>query len=315
MSTAVHVDTDLGGDPDDVAALGYLLASPQAEVVGVTTTDDPHGRRAAYVREVLRLAGRDDVPVAVGAAAALCRERPSGRIADAARYWPGVAETAVARGDPAAAVQLLDRAVGTGARLLAIGPWTNLALLERAAPGRLARADVVVMGGWAGPPPDGYPRWDAARDWNVACDVEAARTVIERAGRLTVVGLAVTALVHLRRADLPRLRRLGPLGELIAAQALEYAGDEDRATLADGHPGLPADLLNFHHDPLAAAVSLGWPGAGIARVALRPVVDDGVLRLERSPSGRPVDLVVDVDGPGFTEHWLSTLERLPPAGR
>src|SRR5680860_102552 len=67
----VHLDTDFAGDTDDAAALVMLLGRPDAELVGITTTADPDGVRAGYVRYVLGLAGRDDIPVATGAGASL----------------------------------------------------------------------------------------------------------------------------------------------------------------------------------------------------------------------------------------------------
>jgi purine nucleosidase len=69
----VHLDTDLGGDPDDACALAMLLGWPDVEVVGVTTTIDPDGRRAGCVAELLEIAGRSDIPVVAGAEAWLPR--------------------------------------------------------------------------------------------------------------------------------------------------------------------------------------------------------------------------------------------------
>src|SRR6266496_3167863 len=45
----IHLDTDLGGDPDDTCALAMLLGWPGVELVGITTTIDPGGRRAGCV--------------------------------------------------------------------------------------------------------------------------------------------------------------------------------------------------------------------------------------------------------------------------
>ena len=64
----VHLDTDFAGDTDDACALAYLLARDDVDLVGVTTVADADGRRAAYARYFLELAGRPDVPVAAGAA-------------------------------------------------------------------------------------------------------------------------------------------------------------------------------------------------------------------------------------------------------
>ena len=216
-----------------------------------------------------------------------------------------------------AALDLLAGSVAAGAVVVGIGPATTLAHLERRSPGALRDAHVVLMGGWVEQPPAGFPPWQAARDWNVTCDPVAATEVRRAAGRLTVVPLAVTAQVHLRDRDLPRLRAAGPVGRLMAAQAEAYRDDRGKTALALAHPGLPDDLANFHHDPLAVAVATGWPGVTVETTTLRPVPGDVVGRMERTaasdPAGRLVDLVVGVDGPAFAEHWLRTVEALPRA--
>jgi hypothetical protein len=52
MAVRVHVDTDLGDDPDDLSALAYLLARLDVDLVGVTTVDDPDGWRADLARDL-----------------------------------------------------------------------------------------------------------------------------------------------------------------------------------------------------------------------------------------------------------------------
>jgi purine nucleosidase len=304
-----HLDTDLAGDPDDVAALCYLLARHDVELTGVTTVDDPGGRRAGYAGEVLRLAGRTDPPVAAGAESSLTTGLPSGGPPPGPPYWPTMVPAAPGRID--AALDLIAASVSAGALVVGIGPATTLALLERRSPGALRDAHVVLMGGWVDRPGDGLPPWGPEDDWNVTCDVVAATEVRAAAGRLTVVPLAVTAQVHLRGRDLPRLRAAGALGRLMAAQAEAYRDDAGKAALAAAHPGLPDDLANFHHDPLAAAVAAGWHGVTVETLHLRTVAGDPSARLERVPAGRPggrpVELVVGVDGPAFGEHWLRTV--------
>ena len=41
----VHLDTDLGGDIDDLCALAMVLNWPAIELAGVTTVSDDGGRR------------------------------------------------------------------------------------------------------------------------------------------------------------------------------------------------------------------------------------------------------------------------------
>jgi len=42
----IHLDTDLGGDLDDLCALALLLARPDVDLVGVTTVADAPATRA-----------------------------------------------------------------------------------------------------------------------------------------------------------------------------------------------------------------------------------------------------------------------------
>ena len=301
----VHVDTDVAGDPDDVAALCYLLARPDVEIRGITTVDDPGGLRAGYAAEVLRLAGRDAVPLAAGAEASLTTGRPCGGPPPGPPYWS--AEATPRPGPLEAALDLLAASAAAGAVVVGIGPATTLALLERRSPGALGDTHVVLMGGWVEQPAAGLPAWGPQRDWNVVCDPVAAREVRAAAGRLTVVPLAATAQVHLRDRDLPRLRASGPVGDLMARQAEAYRDDQGKRALGRAHAELPDDLANFHHDPLAAAVAAGWDGVTIEETYLRTVAAEHG-RLERvgpdDPGARAVDLVVGVDGPAFAAHWL-----------
>jgi inosine-uridine nucleoside N-ribohydrolase len=151
------------------------------------------------------------------------------------------------------------------------------------------------------------PAWGAERDFNVQWDTTAARIVAETAGDLTLVTLADTLRTHLREADLPRLREAGPLGELMARQALAYAEDRGHRRLGRAHDGLPDDLLLFLHDPLACAVAVGWDGCRTDSMPLAPSMSSGVLSFVPDDAGRPVTVVTDVDGPAFTQRWLAAV--------
>jgi inosine-uridine nucleoside N-ribohydrolase len=301
----IHLDTDLGGDTDDACALAMLLGWPGVELVGITTTIDPGGRRAGLVAHCLQLAGRDDIPVAAGAEVSMTTLRCPGAIPDDPRYWPSAIPPRPS--PPGAAPDLLDRSIQQGATVVAIGPWTNLALLEIARPGRLGRVPVVVMGGWTQPPAAGLPAWGPEMDWNVQCDTRAAQ-ILAVTTRLTLVTLPATLRAHLRAADLPRLGASGPLGALLARQAEAHAEDHQMAELGRAHAGLPDDLVNFQYDPVACAVAVGWKGAVVRELRLRPVLDGEVLRFQPDQDGRLMPVVIDVDGASFTDTWLRTVE-------
>ncbi|MGB3331107.1 MAG: hypothetical protein WBA46_19255, partial [Thermomicrobiales bacterium] len=87
----MHLDTDLGGDIDDLCALALLLRWPGAEpveVTGITIVGETDGQRTGMTRQALAIAGRPDIPVAAGASTADgWYPYPLG-LPEASRYWP-----------------------------------------------------------------------------------------------------------------------------------------------------------------------------------------------------------------------------------
>jgi purine nucleosidase len=299
----VHLDTDLGSDTDDLCALVMLLGWPGAELTGVTTCTDPGGRRAGMTAWALALAGRSDVPVAAGAEGTLAEPMVPFELPD---YWP---EPIRSRPSPTGqALGLLAAAAEAGATVVAVGPFTNLAQLEAARPGLLARTRVVVMGGHLPAAPAGLPPQGPDDDFNLQQDHLAAHIVLERCDPV-VVPLAATVQVWLRAAHLPRLRAAGPLGALLADQGEAHARDQGTTGLGRSWPGLPDDLLNFHHDPLACAVALGWEGVTVEEVPVRLEAGGGRLRMATQAGARPLRVVTGVDGRGFEAAWLAAVER------
>ena len=303
----LHVDTDFAGDTDDACAIAMLLGWPGVDIVGITTTADPDGRRAGYLAYLLDLAGRDDIPIAAGGPFSLTRGLPMGEPADHQRFWGVPVEPRPS--PPGAALDLLAASVEMGATILAIGPWTNLAAL----PGGTGAAPVVAMGGWVQPPAPDLPPWGPEMDWNVQCDPDAAVTLLQRS-ELTLATLPATMRAHLRAADLPRLAASGPVGALLARQGLAHGREHRMAELGAAYAGLPDDLLNFQYDPVAAAVAVGWSGATLATERLVPVREGGMLRFAPDPAGYPVRVLVDIDGPAFAETWLIAVEAVAMGG-
>lgn len=301
----LHIDTDIGGDTDDLCALAMVLGWPDAEVVAVTTVAEEAGRRAGYARYALDLAGRSDIPVFAGADVALGRYREPPTYPDEARYWPQPITPRPAPHDLALAA--LARSIEAGATVVAIGPFTNLALLERRSPGILRSANLVLMGGSVFPIRAGYPAWGNEWDYNIQVDVESAQAVLE-ASHPTLVPLTVTLETALREADLPALHRGGPLARLLARQAEAFAADERMAErLGRTHIGLPDDLVNFQHDALACAVALGWGGVELRDVRLRYDIEGGFLHEREAADGVPVRLVTAVDAAAFAQVWLRAI--------
>ena len=248
----LHLDTDIGGDIDDLCALAMVLNWPDVDLLAVTTNQDNSGSRAGYARYALRLAGREDMPVAAGADASLDCYRLYPGLPNEAAYWPEPIPPAPGPLD--AALDLLQRSIEQGAIIVAIGAYTNLALLEQRSPGILRSAKLVLMGGYVFPPRAGFPAWGNDMDWNVQNDIGSAQIVIERSNPL-LVPLTVTVETALRRAHLPALRQAGPLAQLIARQAeafaIEYGNEAQYGQTCAGsarrHHQLPARSARLRH--------------------------------------------------------------------
>jgi inosine-uridine nucleoside N-ribohydrolase len=302
----LHLDTDIGGDLDDLCALAMVLQWPDTELVGVTTVADDRGRRAGYARYALDLAGHSDVPVAAGGDIAMGIYEPTPGLPVEADYWP--ASVRPHPGEIDEALDLLETSIEQGAIVAAIGPYTNLALLEQRSPGILARTELYLMGGLVYAVPEGFPPLINEMDCNVQLDAASSLAVFERA-RPTVIPGTVTMQTWLRRSYLPTLRAGGSLANLIANQAETFARDEDYETVfGQAYSGLPDDFINFLHDPLACAVALGWrEGVMIETVPLGFQVEDGLVVERPAENGIPTPLVTEVDGQAFGELWLETV--------
>ena len=302
--TRIHLDTDIAGDTDDLCALAMMLNWPDAELVAVTTTSDQSGYRAACVHAALRLAGRDDIPIAAGADGSLSGYYMHPAIPAPERYWPEV--KAPMPSSPGAALDVLAASVEVGAVIVAIGPWTNLALLEITRPGFLSRTRVIAMGGYVEPPGPGLPEWGPDVDYNVQQDTLAAQIVWERCNP-TLVPLNVCLETTLRTKHLPALRDGNRLAQLLADQGEIHGADDEMSKLGSAYERLPNDLLNFQYDPLACAVALNWDGVRVETMSLAARMEGSILTFPRDAEGIPTRVAVAVDGARFEEAWLAAV--------
>ena len=216
MTIPVLIDCDPGHD--DAIALLLALASPELELLGVTTVagNQTLEKTTANALRVLELVGRDDVPVAAGAG------RPLVRDPFVAAYVHG--ETGLdgpalppPRGRPvdAHAVDFLAERLLSSPRpvtLVPTGPLTNVALLLARYPRVVREIERVVLMGGAIAEGNVTP----AAEFNVWADPEAAHRVFESGIDVTMIGLDVTHKALMTRHDAERLSVAGKTGRVIA---------------------------------------------------------------------------------------------------
>ena len=243
MTTPILLDCDPGHD--DAIALLLALASPEVELLGVTTVagNQTVEKTTANAIRVLELAGRGDVPVAAGAGRPLVREPFVAAYVHGESGLDGP-DLPPPRGEPVAghAVGFLAERVA-GATLVATGPLTNVALLLALHPDA-APERIVLMGGAIA-----EGNVTPAAEFNVWADPEAAQRVFRSGLDVTMVGLDVThrALVTARHAE--KLRASGRVGAVVADLLAFYERFHREVYGFDGSPIHDAVALAYAFRP------------------------------------------------------------------
>jgi purine nucleosidase len=212
MPERILIDTDPG--IDDAMAILLALASPKVQVEGVTVVFGNGGDVNLLARNalaILELAGRGDIPVAVGAANPLVRPyHGRGSTVHGDNGLGGVELPAPVASPIAqdAAHFIIDTCLASPGEitLVTLGPLTNIALALRIRPDlpRYVRR-LVMMGGAIAAAGNVSPVAEA----NVHNDPEAARLVFNAGWEITMAGLDVTTQVHMDDEYLGGLRELG----------------------------------------------------------------------------------------------------------
>jgi purine nucleosidase len=303
----IHLDTDIGGDVDDICSIAFLLRSSNIELVGITTSAEEDGRRAGYARHVLNLAGHPDIPVRAGANVREhnCRYNKLD-YPDEIKNWGQ--KIRPLHNPVEDALDLLKTSIDAGAKIITIGASTNLRLLHDCYPGILQNIDLFLMGGYIHDIPAGYPQWGNSDDWNIQLDVASAKTVFENATP-TIIPLNVTTQTYLCRSQIPRLEAGDALAQLLAKQITYFAEDKGfEAVYGKTCANLPDDFINFQHDPLACAVAIGFrDGITLETLNLKITIEDTYLHEQISASGKPINVITGVDGARFADHWLDVV--------
>jgi inosine-uridine nucleoside N-ribohydrolase len=304
VTTPVLIDCDPGHD--DAIALLLALASPELEILGVTTVagNQTLEKTTANAFRVLEFAGRSEITVAAGA------ERPLVRDPFVAAYVHG--ETGLdgpdlppAQGSPVdrhAADFLADkiRERDGDVTLVPTGPLTNVALMLALHPD--ARPTRIVLMGGAVAEGNVTP----AAEFNIWWDPEAAARVFASGIDLTMVGLDVTHKALFTQAHVGRLD--GRVGQMVT----ELLGFYDR---------FHREVYGFDGSPIHDAVAVAQAmRPDLVETLFRNVeidveselcrgrtVVDLWRRTEREPNAH---VGVDIDADAFLELLVERINSL-----
>ena len=293
----IILDCDPGHD--DAIALLLALASPEVELLGVTTV---HGNQTlakttVNALKLLEFAGRSEIPVAAGA------DRPLRREAFVAEYvhgesgldgptLPAPTTAPVAQH----AVDFIAETVSTSSEpvtLVPTGPLTNIGLFLARYPEVAARVErIVLMGGAIG-----EGNVTPAAEFNIWCDPEAADRVFSSGLDVTMIGLDVTHKAIFGPKPTAELRAAGRVGAMVS-ELLEFYGRFHRRSYGwDGSPIHDAVAMAYAFRPgIVQTVHTGVRvdcegelGRGRTNVDLRG-------RVGWEPNAH---VAVDIDAPAF----------------
>ncbi len=293
------IDTDIGDDIDDAYALALALASPEIELVGVSTVFKNAKQRAYIVKSLLCAEGSRNVPVYAGLDAP---EKEEIKIFDyerrdeegkvIIRHFKKSMEEYEYDGDDAVGA-LLDAADKFPDELtvLGIGPLTNLAAAYKSRPKSFAKIkQILLMSGFF---VEQYP------EWNVMCDPEATRTIYGCGLPLKIVGANVTCKTEVFEEDEKKLLSIGGTEGKLLKEMLEIWLSDNRHN-SIMHDGLAlsclyADYVTFEKQNIFVPLEEGARGY--------------TLRIHGAPSPviSAVEVSVGVDERGFMN---SLTERL-----
>ncbi len=309
MTTPVIIDCDPGHD--DAIALLLAVASPELDILGVTTvagntTLDKTTRNALTV---LELAGRPDIPVAVGAAVPLARDLVVAEYVHGESGLDGPvleAPSNVPVAEPAA--EFMAAAIRNSPEpvtLIPTGPLTNIGLLLREYPDvRDNIAAITFMGGAAE-----IGNVTPNAEFNIYVDPEAAEVVVSSGLPVTMIGLEVTHQALFGEHEADALRGRGRAATFVAELLDFFVANHPRTYST---PGAPV------HDVVAVAQVIDPTLVATERCGVRIDTGDGLGR-GRTVVDRwhvtdwepQVDVGFGLDRAAFSRLLFERLDRLP----
>ncbi len=290
----MDVDTGI----DDSLALIYLLASEDAEILGISCTAGNVPARQVGINNLawLELCGRSGIEVALGAevpllAPLMTTEETHGPQGIGYAELPAPQSKFSTRHATQLWIETARARPGEVTGLIT-GPLTNLALaikLEPELPHLLKR--IVVMGGAFNHPGNTTP----CSEWNVAVDPEAAKLVFDAFSGLPPERQPVICPLDVTETIVMTPQHLARLAEAAGSSPIELPGPDDAKGLRsqtsnplvrqlidavrfyfEFHAEHEQGYISHLHDPFAAAVALS-PGIAETREATVDVELTGTL--------------------------------------
>lgn len=302
----VLLDFDIGTEIDDAIALAYLLANPECELVGITTSCGESIKRAEMASVLCRAAGKK-VPIHAGCERPLLIPQMETTAPQAAILPHYEHDTGFAPNTAMPFMQKVIRENPGEVTLLAVAPMTNLGLLFAMDPELPELLDGLYL--LCGSPT--HQRHDVVTESLSAMERDDFIRVLASQGILennSIVDPHATSIVYRARCrnfvnignnvssrvvmtpEEAERRFRHPIMQVVMSIAREWFKDEPRVSF---------------HDPLAAVCIFNDDVCSYKRGYMDCVLDSrllgGMTIFREDPAG-PHQVAWDVDGDKFFEH-------------
>lgn len=302
----VLLDFDIGTEIDDAIALAYLLANPECELVGITTSCGESIKRAEMASVLCRAAGKK-VPIHAGCERPLLITQMETTAPQAAILPHYEHDTGFAPNTAIPFMQKVIRENPGEVTLLAVAPMTNLGLLFAMDPELPELLDGLYL--LCGSPT--HQRHDVVTESLSAMERDDFIRVLDSQGILennSIVDPHATSIVYRARCrnfvnignnvssrvvmtpEEAERRFRHPIMQVVMSIAREWFKDEPRVSF---------------HDPLAAVCIFNDDVCSYKRGYMDCVLDSrllgGMTIFREDPAG-PHQVAWDVDGDKFFEH-------------
>ena len=225
MARPIIIDTDPG--QDDAVAILLALASPELDVLGITTVagNVPQPLVTTNALKLCELAGRTDIPVFIGAHRPLVRklftaEYVHGPTGIDGTDLPDPVKTPEAGDAVEFIIDACTDAGPDGVTLCPVGPLTNIASAIVRDPDIVPKIrEIALMGGGFFEGGNVTP----VAEFNIYVDPDAAAVVFNSGAPITVFPLDVTHKALVLPEDLDRVRAIDtPVGAAVAGMLGYY---------------------------------------------------------------------------------------------
>ena len=190
----IIIDTDIGDDIDDAFALALCLNTLSIHVLAISTVFKNTQKRCQIAELILKDYDKGEIPLFAG------QEQPvKNKVSfDVLPGQFSILEEWVDQSkkyEDACTNLIPILKENPDAKIMAIGPLTNIAKLCQIAPELMKNRELIMMGGMF---------CETFPEWNIVCDPEAAEIVLNSDMKITMIGLDVTLKCRLTDEELKR---------------------------------------------------------------------------------------------------------------